>query len=108
MVAFVNLPIHLCELGFPAVLGRGLRSERGMFSPGRYLLGWLPVPVSDACSSQQGAGRKLGLGPWGGSSSGKGLPFFVSMPTNGGGGVVITSEGENIGKFETNVNSRVK
>jgi len=111
MVAFVNLLVHLCGLGFPAhwisdyvqnvladkVVTRAIPA-RG-----------LPIPVSDIHSSQQGADRKLGLGPWIAeletilASVQKGLPFFISLPMDDG--IVVASELEDIGKFEAKVRS---
>ena len=111
MVAFVNLLVYLCDLGFPAhwisdyvqnmladkVVTRAIPA-RG-----------LPIPVSDVHSSQQGVDRKLGLGPWIVeletvlASVRKGLPFFVSLTTDDG--IVVPSELEDIGKFEAKVRS---
>ena len=111
MVAFVNLLVHLCGLGFPAhwisdyvqsmltdkVVTRAIPA-RG-----------LPIPVSDIHSSQQGADRKLRLGPWTAEletisvSVRKGLPFFVSLPMDDG--IMVASELEDIGKFEAKVRS---
>ena len=111
MVAFVNLLVHLCDLGFPVhwisdyvqnmvadkVVTRAIPA-RG-----------LPIPISDVHSSQQGMDRKLGLGPWIAeletilASVRKGLPFFVSLPLDDG--VVVASELEDIGKFEAKVRS---
>jgi len=83
MVAFVNLLVYFCDLGFPAhwisdyvqnVLGDKVVREGY-----RHLL-------ADVHSSQQEVDRKLGLGPWLVeletvlASVRKGLPFFVSFP----------------------------
>ena len=109
LVAFINLLVHLCDLGFPAhwisdyvqnmladkVVTRAIPS-RG-----------LPIPINDV----QGAAvdRKLMLGPWMAeletilASVRKGLPFFVSLPLDGG--IVVASELEDIGRFETKVRS---
>ena len=108
LVAFVNLLAHLCDFGFPGhwisdyvqnmladkVLTRAIPASQ------------LPIPISDR---QVGADRKLGLGPWVAeletvlASVRKGLPFFVSLPSDGGS--VVATELEDIGKFEAKVRS---
>ena len=108
LVAFVNLLVHLCDFGFPGhwiseyvqniladkVVSRAIPASR------------LPIPISDL---QEGADRKLGLRPWIAelenvlASVRKGLPFFVSLPLDGGS--VVAAELEDIGMFEANVRS---
>ncbi|KAF9650795.1 hypothetical protein BDM02DRAFT_3127458 [Thelephora ganbajun] len=111
MVAFVNLLVRLCDLGFPAhwisdyVQSMLMDKVVTRAVPAREL----PIPVSDIHSSQQGADRKLGLGPWIAeleavlASVRKGLPFFVSLPADDG--IVVASELEDVGKFEAKIRS---
>ena len=111
LVAFVNLLVHLCGLGFPAhwisdyVQNMVADKVVTRVVPAR----GLPIPVSDIHSSQQGADRKLGLGPWMAELESilalvrKGLPFFVSLPLDDGN--VVASEVEDIGMFEAKVRS---
>ena len=113
LVAFVNLLVHLCDLGSPAhwisdYVQNMLEDKlvtRAIPAKG------LPIPVGDIHSSQQGADRKIGLGPWMAeleailASVRKGLPFFVSVSTGECNGIVVASEMEDIGTFETKVKS---
>ena len=105
LVAFVNLLVHLWDIGFPAhwisEYVQNILADRvvtGAIPPKA-----LPIPVGDG----QGADRKLGLGPWIAelesvlASVRKGLPFFVSLPS--GNKIVVASELEEIGKFEVKV-----
>jgi len=114
MVAFVNLLVHLCGLGFPAhwisdyVQNMLADKVATRAIPAR----GLPIPVDDILSSQQGGDRKLELGPWTAeletilASVRKGLPFFVPLPVDDG--MVVASELEDIGKFEAKVRSFVE
>ena len=107
LVAFVNLLVHLCDIGFPAHwisdYVHGLLADKMVTGavPARSL----PIPVGEG----QGADRKLELGPWLAeletvlASSRKGLPFFVSLPSDSG--IVVAAELEDIGMFEANVRS---
>jgi hypothetical protein len=111
MVAFINQLVHLCDLGFPAhwisdyVQNMLADKVVSRAVPSRVL----PIPVSDMDSSQRGADRKLGLGPWIAeletilASIREGLPFFVSLPTDDG--IVVASGLGEIGKFEAKVKS---
>ena len=114
MVAFVNLLVHLCELGFPAHwisdYVQNLLADKvvSRATPAR----GLPISIGDVRDPSQrwgAADRKLGLGPWIAeletvlASVRKGLPFFVSLPTDDG--IVVASELEDIGKFEAKVKS---
>jgi len=114
LVAFVNLLVHLCGLGFPthwiSDYVQNMLADKVFIRviPAKEL----PIPVSDVHSSQQGADRKLGLGPWMAeletilASVRRGLPFFVSLPSDDG--IVVASELEDIGKFEAKVRSFVE
>ena len=105
LVAFVNLLVHLCNFGFPAHwisdYVQGMLADKVVTGaiPARDL----PIPVGDG----QGVDRKLGLGPWLAeletvlASVRKGLPFFVSLPSDSG--ILVAAELEDIGKFEAKV-----
>ena len=107
LVAFINLLVHLCDLGFPAHwisdYAQNMLADKVVTRaiPAR----GLPIPINEV----QGADRKLALGPWMAeletilASVQKGLPFFVSLPLDDG--ILVASELEDIGRFETKVRS---
>jgi len=109
LVAFVNLLVHLCDFGFPAHwisdYVQNMLADKVVTKaiPAR----GLPIPINNA--QDQGADRKLGLGPWIAelesvlASVRKGLPFFVSLSSDNN--FVVASELEEIGKFEAKVES---
>ena len=109
LVAFVNLLVHLCNSGFPAHwisdYVQNMLADKVVTKaiPAR----GLPIPIND--TQDQGADRKLGLGPWIAelesifASVRKGLPFVVSLPSDNK--IVVASELEDIGKFEAKVRS---
>ena len=111
LVAFVNLLVHLCDLGFPAHwisdYVQNMLADKVVTRavPAR----GLPIPIGASDDQLQGADRKVGLGPWMAelenvlASVRKGLPFFVSLPFNDG--IAAASELEDIGKFEAKVRS---